>query len=269
MWNNGKEIVWNHILKLYRDDQNRGLKLVHKLKDENVFLNSYSVMNVRLAAQVLSQTCGKVLYKYYPEQFHGTAEFCLMINKFFDCLNVRHQDESNHYKNEDIAPYTSIDDDRLTWLTGDFLDYFKRWKDSIEKFKGDLSNEDKQFMFIADKTYQGLQITCYSIVEIVKYLLTTGGMKFVLTEKFNQDVLEEYFGRHRSLGRRNDNPTIYQLGYQSNVIRIQRCVVPVRGNTEGKHRRRGKRVRSWSVVDNEPLDKRRTEKTAKRQRKRK
>ena len=29
----------------------------------------------------------------------------------------------------------------------------------------------------------------------------------VLTEKVNQDDCEEYFGRQRSLGRRNDNPT--------------------------------------------------------------
>ena len=37
-------------------------------------------------------------------------------------------------------------------------------------------------------------------------------MSFVLTERFNQDVLEEYFGRHRSIGRRNDNPDLYNFG---------------------------------------------------------
>lgn len=268
MWNDGKQIVWDHIMTLYRDDSKRSLKWIPKLTDENVFLSSYSVMNVRIAAQVLSMTCGKVLYAKYPEKFHGTAEFCLKMNKFFDCLTVRHQDEYVNTNNRNVRPYTTIDDDRLTWLTGDFLNYFKEWKESIEncEFASNLSDEDKQFMFIADKTYEGLQITCNSISEIVKYLLTTGGMKFVLTEKFNQDVLEEYFGRQRSLGRRNDNPTMFQLSYQANVIRIQRCIVPVKGNTEGRHR--GKRVRSWSIVDNEPLDKRKTERKSKKERKR-
>ena len=79
-------------------------------------------------------------------------------------------------------------------------------------------------------------------------------MPFVLTERFNQDVLEEHFGRHRSLGRRNDNPTVHQFGYQSNTIRMQRSVAPVTGNTKGSHKE--KRHVSWAIVDSEPLSKR-------------
>ena len=67
-------------------------------------------------------------------------------------------------------------------------------------------------MFLSHQTYEGLLISSYSLVEATQFLLQNG-LKFVLTEKFNQDVLEEYFGRHRALGRRNDNPTIYQFGY--------------------------------------------------------
>ena len=33
-------------------------------------------------------------------------------------------------------------------------------------------------------------------------------MPFVLTKRLNQDCLEEYFGKHRALGRRNDNPDL-------------------------------------------------------------
>ena len=78
-------------------------------------------------------------------------------------------------------------------------------------------------------------------------------MKFVLTEKFNQDVVEEYFMRQRSLGRRNDNPDIYQFGYQSNTIRLQRSIVPMTGNTRSKYK---KHVAAWQEVDHTPLDKR-------------
>ena len=48
-------------------------------------------MNVRLAlaAQVLSSTVSNVLKEYGPRDAVGTATFCEMINKFFDCLNVR------------------------------------------------------------------------------------------------------------------------------------------------------------------------------------
>ena len=50
-------------------------------------------------------------------------------------------------------------------------------------------------------------------------------MPWVITSRFNQECAEEDFGRQRSLGGRNDNPTIHQLGYQANTLRLQRSVV--------------------------------------------
>ena len=107
-------------------------------------------------------------------------------------------------------------------------------------------------MFLSSQTYEGLRITSYSLIELTKYLLNAG-MPYVLSERFSQDVLEEHFGRHHSLGRRNDNPTIHQFGYQSNTLRMQRSVVPVTGNTNGAHKT--KRVPSWTIVDETLLKK--------------
>ena len=76
-------------------------------------------------------------------------------------------------------------------------------------------------------------------------------MRFVLTKRLNQDCLEEYFGKHRALGRRNDNPDLKQFGYQSNTLRMQRSVAPVTGNTKGGHEQ--KRHVSWSKVYDNPL----------------
>ena len=109
-------------------------------------------------------------------------------------------------------------------------------------------------MSLSRQTYEGLQITVYSMIEVTKYLLSNG-MQFVLTSRFNQDVVEEYFSRQRYLGRRNDNPDIRMLGYNDNTIRMQRSVAPVTGNTRGRHTK--KRQVSWSVVDNTKLTKRR------------
>ena len=52
-------------------------------------------------------------------------------------------------------------------------------------------------MFLSYQTYEGLQITVLSVIETVSYLLKNG-MSFVLTEKFNQDCVEDNFGRHAS-----------------------------------------------------------------------
>ena len=89
----------------------------------------------------------------------------------------------------------------------------------------------------------------YSIINIIKFLLHEG-MEFGLTERLCQDVIKEHFGRQRSLGRRNDNPTVRQFGHNDNTLRMQRSVFPITGKTKGKA---CKRQPSWSIVDNSML----------------
>ena len=83
MWNNGLHILWSHISQLYYDDLDCGLKLVNKLTSDHINLTPYSVMRVRLAAQVLSDTVGNVLNEFGPPEAAGTAQFCLMMDRFF------------------------------------------------------------------------------------------------------------------------------------------------------------------------------------------
>ena len=78
MGNNGLHIIWSHISQLYYDDLDCGLKLVNKLTSDHINLTPYSVMRVRLAAQVLSDTVGDVL-KFGPPEAAGTAQLCLKI----------------------------------------------------------------------------------------------------------------------------------------------------------------------------------------------
>ena len=78
-------------------------------------------------------------------------------------------------------------------------------------------------------------------------------MPFFLTEGLNQDCLEEYVGKHRALGRRNENLNLKQFGYQSNTLRIQISVAPITGNTKGSHKQ--KRNVSWSKLYDDPLPK--------------
>ena len=108
-------------------------------------------------------------------------------------------------------------------------------------------------MFISRQNHEGMQITCYSVIEATKHLLKEG-FQFVLTERFCQGVLKEYFWRQRGIGRRNDNPTVSQFGYNDNIIRMQRSVTNFTGNTRGKHK--NKRTTSWNDVDNQLLPKR-------------
>ena len=84
------------------------------------------------------------------------------------------------------------------------------------------------------------RITSYSVVEATKFLLNEG-VEYVLTERFCQDSVEEYFGSQRNLRRRYDN-----------TIRIQRSVSSQSGNTSG----RKDKNKAWVNVTDDPLPKR-------------
>lgn len=108
----GQDIQWSHLCSLYKKNrpvtESPSLAMVYKLKYEHINLTSFSKMRVDLAAQVSNtQTCSDIMYSIvYPtmqvlsssvanalrislkSQAAGTALFCEMFNKFFDCLNV-------------------------------------------------------------------------------------------------------------------------------------------------------------------------------------
>ena len=52
-------------------------------------------------------------------------------------------------------------------------------------------------------------------------------VSYVLTERFCQDPLENYFGKQRSSGARKDNPSLYDFGYNDNTIRNQKVFKPI------------------------------------------
>ena len=107
-------------------------------------------------------------------------------------------------------------------------------------------------MFLSPQTYTGLQISVLSHVEAIQFLLKQG-FEYVLSERFMQDVLEDYFGDQRARGGgRSHNPTAQQFGYNDLTITTQRDIAPViRGNVSGRYE-----VKKWQTVSDEPVKKR-------------
>lgn len=93
-----------------------------------------------------------------------------------------------------------------------------------------------------------------------KYLLSQGedgqgqDRLFVLSERFSQDPLENYFGQQRARGGRNDNPSIQQCVHNAAALRIQKSLAldPVRGNCSRKKRL----FEDPPKIDDTPLPKR-------------
>ena len=79
---------------------------------------------------------------------------------------------------------------------------------------------------VGRQTYEGLKISVNSILEATQFLLWHQ-VKYVLTERFCQDPLENWFCRQRSLGSREGNPSIVDFGYNINAIRNQKHFKPI------------------------------------------
>ena len=133
-------------------------------------------------------------------------------------------------------------------------------------------------MMLPDETQEGLKITgktvlinhlivltlnklqahylCHTVksfVEVTRYLLSQPGVKFIFSERFCQDPLECFFGRQRSCGGRNDNPTVQQFLKSTVSLRVQ-------GSLALKHLKGNCRKRPLDenmVIDNSSLPKRR------------
>ena len=163
-----------------------GLHLLPRLSSDHIELNSYSVMKVSLAAQVLSQTMAAVLKEFHAGNTLETAKFCEILNSFFDCFNVRSTKEGYFQRNSNLAPYREVTDSRFQWLETDFLGYFSAWKESIDKREGSFDESARAKMFISWQTHERLQISAYSLIGLVQFLLQNGA-NYILSNKFCQD----------------------------------------------------------------------------------
>ena len=73
-------------------------------------------------------------------------------------------------------------------------------------------------------------------MDLGKWLLSNG-CPYLLTDKFNQDPLEEEFGKHRRKGGANDNPTYDDFGRDFNGLNVAGDkLIKIYGNSKGRQR---------------------------------
>ena len=134
------------------------------------------------------------------------------------------------------------------WMKDTFLRYLEDWKESVANREGSYTPAEIEKMFLSCQTYKGFKITVNSHIEAIKFLLSIA-FSYVLSERFMQDVLGDYFGHQRTLGGRSDNPSAQQFKYNDRTLTAQRDIaLSVSGNTGGRY---GKD--KWYTVSDEPF----------------
>ena len=78
----------------------------------------------------------------------------------------------------------------------------------------------------------------HSFVEVTTQLLSVPGVTYLLSERFNQDPVEAFFGKQRYKGRRSDNPSVKEFLDNTVSLRVQgsAALEPLRGNCNRKRK---------------------------------
>ena len=147
----------------------------------------------------MSLPASKILSTSGPPDAACAAEFCLLMDTFFDIMNVKNVITHQFERKPNLIPFSSINDPHFSWLRNVLLHYFKDWLHPIEEWQGNFTQKYHQKLFISWQTYGDLNVTVNSIIEGVQFLLQHE-VNNVLTECFCQDPFQNYFGHQRSTG---------------------------------------------------------------------
>lgn len=203
----GNEIKWSYIEKLVQFSQG-GLSTMHKLNQSHINWRRRP-MNVRIAVETLSQSTAESIDFYRSKgykDFEGsmpTSTFVRIFDNLFNVFNSKLILSQNEYKS------ALHDSNKQTVFT--FLDEAVNYIKNL-KYKGETGEVVNMCRSGARTGFIGFIWNIYSLKSIYKeYVEEKQNLSFIPTYYLNQDAVEIFFGKVRSLGGHNDNPNDIQF----------------------------------------------------------
>jgi hypothetical protein len=210
-----KIVNFDYINKLHKLQEKEGLHLGNRLRSAHI-ASFKKKMNVKLAAQLLSQSVATSLEFCMRENlpdFVGagpTIRFICMFDKLFDVLNSRNLMAKGFKR-----PIKESNWAEIAGFLAVARSYILSLKESVDGRTMINSNRKTGFL--------GFIICIDSLIKLYIRLIESGsfGVRFLCTYKFSQDHLELLFGKIRSLGGCNNNPTARQFcaAYKKLLVR--------------------------------------------------
>ena len=192
---NNVPVLWSHIEELYRFDTKNSVRLVPKLTDKLIYLPPFSALRVRFATQVLSHSVAaglSVLIQLHvlPEVANETASFVEEFDKLFNSFN------SKNLKSKQPMGHA------LSERSGhrQFLLETLQWLETVQP------NSPRSLPCLS-----GWKMAIRSLLSLWQDLHNDHAFSYLLTDKLNQDCLENLFSRIRGNAGHVDNPSAQQL----------------------------------------------------------
>ncbi|KAL7290458.1 hypothetical protein TKK_0016146 [Trichogramma kaykai] len=221
----GKIVSWVPLIQLHELQKGKSCKAAPKLTEHHVKPKAFEKMKVKLAVQVFSNSVGAALMTATLNKEIGlndadlviaaaTADFCIRLNRIFDCLNARSFSDSNPYR-KGLSESTRVEDE---------LNKAADWVNTIE--------DNSQ-----SPAFKNLLITIKGIL-LLWSRLKSKGIRYILTSRLNQDKLENFFGFLRERCGYNNNPTLTQcIKNMQYAVLVTLLVPPVGTNCEADQAR--------------------------------
>ena len=199
----GNMVQWKHIQDFYRADSRLPIRMAPKLTYKHIELPPFAPLSVKLATQVLSHSVAAgittmVSLGALPEDAQHTAVFVERMDRMFNAFNsqtltssapMRHglSDSSQHVPflvecNEWLSKVASLGSRKLPCISG--------WR---------------------------MAINC--VLQLWSELRDEHHFKFLLTNRLNQDCLENVFSVIRGKGGQRDNPDPLQFRTASRQVK--------------------------------------------------
>lgn len=193
---------WDYIKAFYNMDQQMSIRLTPKLTEKHIYCNTVDKMRVKLATQVLSRTVAAAIATYaklraLPKEAIATAEFVENFDLLFDLFN---SGQKFHYKPTKCAFTTSS----LSYLT------------ELQTFINSLQVIGTERSLPCVEGWK-LNIAC--LKSLWQNLHDQYDYQFLLTNRLNQDSLENLFSCIRNSGGNSDSPTAPKfVSHLKNVV---------------------------------------------------
>lgn len=202
-----EKIEWKYFVELERLRREEDLK-THKLSKKHIQWKR-TIMNVRYAVETFSTKVADSMeflmkngYKYFADA-KATIEFVRRMDILFDILNSKNRPNQSIFK----RPLNS-DNKRVVFdFFNECTDYFKTLKIRITSKKMVRLVESKN-----QTSFKGFIICMASICSMYEELVEEDKLtESISVYSINQDHLEMFFGKIRSLNGHNDNPNVVQF----------------------------------------------------------
>jgi hypothetical protein len=160
-------------------------RIVPKLKEKHFVCYGSERQRVSLAAQLMSNHSATALKIISPDK-KKQAEFIKLVNDWFDVANSRRKYDENELKSG-------------FGLSNLQLIVVNKMIETMSQTKQLGSKKLLPFQ-------HGIIMWCHAIKGLYNYVQEKYKVGWIMTNRVNQDHLENYFSQIRGLGRANDNP---------------------------------------------------------------